>query len=272
MKKPACQKCPTSKYGILSGQSNIKSSCLQCPIGQYGGESGQTNNTDNFAPNKCESDQYLDATVNECKECPEGGFCPGGTDINGVIAKTGYWRIPINSSILFAKCLNPCACLGARNSEVHGCFNKQIGKITFPEGCNVNEGYREGSRLCADCMDGYSRDGKGKCKPCNAEKGLNMFLFILLVCGIIFLPLFLVWTTVIKRGGAIRTVMVRKIFLSFLQLTSLSNNYEYSMASELLDTFSCTKYSVFRWRSIFRCDVVYYLKMARRYPLRMWNT
>jgi hypothetical protein len=174
----ACQKCPTSKYGILSGQSGIKSSCLQCPTGRYGGDPGQTNNTDNFCPNTCEPDKYLDATINECRECPEGGFCPGGTDINGVIAKTGYWRVPVNDSIIFVKCLNPCACLGARNSEVHGCVNKQIGKIKFPEGCNVDEGYREGSRLCADCMNGYSRDGKGKCKPCHKEKGFNIFLFV----------------------------------------------------------------------------------------------
>ena len=121
---------------------------------------------------------------------------------------------------------------------MHGCFNKQIGKITFPEGCNVNEGYREGSRLCADCIDGYSRDGKGKCKPCNTEKGLNVFLFILVICGIIFFLLFLVWTTVIKRGGAIRTSDgAKKIFLSFLQLTSLATTMNIPWPQNYLTLF-----------------------------------
>ena len=62
-----------------------------------------------------------------------------------------------------------------------------------------------------------------KCKPCYKEKSLSIGLFILLAFAITFSSCILVWTTVIKRGGAIRVSDgVKKIFISFLQLTSLA--------------------------------------------------
>ena len=50
---------------------------------------------------------------------PKGCLLPWKTDINGIVAKTGYWRVPDNPTV-FVKCLNPCACLGARNTDITG--------------------------------------------------------------------------------------------------------------------------------------------------------
>jgi hypothetical protein len=146
------------------------------------------------------------------------------TDVDGITALTGYWRVPNQPTPIFVKCLNPCACLGAKNPrEVQGCFNQTIGAKDLPEGCSVADGYREGSRLCADCMNGYTRDGKGKCRSCHQEKSVTIFLFVLLALFIVLFLLFLIWATIIKRGGATRTSDgVKKIFLSYLQLTSLA--------------------------------------------------
>ena len=217
----ACEKCPSSKYGVVNGSSTETIACHNCPAGRYGDKTGEIT-IDGGCGSSCPSGQYLDPESNLCIPCPIGAYCPGATDIHGVIAKTGYWRVP--NSTKFVKCLNPCACLGALNPGISGCSNnKSIGTITLPEGCNTFDGYREGSRLCADCMRGYSRDGIGKCTPCYKDKSLSIGLFILLTLVIAFFLVFLVWTTVIKRGGAVRVSDgVKKIFISFLQLTSLA--------------------------------------------------
>ena len=53
-----------------------------------------------------------------------------------------------------------------------------------------------------------------------------------------FFLLFLVWTTVIKRGGAIRTSDgAKKIFLSFLQLTSLATTMNIPWPQNYLTLF-----------------------------------
>ena len=76
--------------------------------------------------------------------------------------------------------------------------------------------------MCADCLPGYSRDGRGGCKKCG-EKGLNILFPVLVGCCILLVLFLLVYSTVVKRGGAFDSSDgARKIFISYLQLAGLA--------------------------------------------------
>ena len=154
---------------------------------------------------------------------PRGGFLPRR---HGCFRYSGFdWVLARSNSIDFIPCLYACACLGAVNPQ-EDCQDPMLKNKNHPEGCHESSGYRANSTLCADCLPGYSRDGTGKCKQCG-ERGLNktlpfVFGFMLLLC-----LLFLVWTTVVKRGGAFKNSDgAKKIFISFLQLAALSTTMQ----------------------------------------------
>ena len=172
--------------------------------------------------------EYLNASKGlkdwRCEACPEGAFCTG-QDVTWkeVQAMHGWWRQrPFPEPSNFSQCLFSGACLGAPKE---------------PEACNVAAGYRQGSRLCADCISGYSRDGEGQCKPC-ADQGLNNVVVGLVGLGMSGCLVFLVWSTVVKRGGSFRISNgVKKIFISFLQLASLSSTMNIPWPANYLSLF-----------------------------------
>ncbi len=183
---------------------------------------------------RCNDDSFL-GTSNQmadwaCEACPEGGYCAGGNVTwTEVKAQFGWWRQrPYPEKSNFSRCLFPPACLGAPNRQGSD-LNKQyptdvyIRTAASAERCNSPHGYRAGSRLCADCMPGYSRNGQGQCKKC-AENGLNVIFPIIVVLAMIGFVIFLVWSTVVKRLGTQGTFHesdgAKKIFISYLQLTA----------------------------------------------------
>eukprot|EP00944_MAST-04C_sp_MAST-4C-sp1_P005340 g5340.t1 len=210
----SCESCPTGKFGILQHPDEV-TACTKCPSGRYNNRPGlaRTNNLQDYCPEGCPAGQYLQGK--QCVVCPVGGYCPGGTDLSGVRAMIGFWRVP--NTTIFVPCLNPCSCLGAVNPS-SACIEA---KEDHAEGCNVQKGYRQGSRLCADCLPGYSRNGRGTCKKC--DNSVKVAVPILVIFALLSCLVFLVWSTVIKRGGAFKASDgAKKIFISFLQLTSLS--------------------------------------------------
>ena len=109
----------------------------------------------------------------DCKPCPEGGYCVGdNVTWTEVKAQFGWWRQKAYPEISnFSRCLYPPACLGAPN-RLGSDLYQQYPRDIYPrnplsaETCNEARGYRIGSRLCSDCLPGYSRNGPGKCKKC----------------------------------------------------------------------------------------------------------
>ena len=175
----ACEMCPTGKYGVIQDPNEGKA-CLNCPSGRYNNQPGlaKTSDLKDYCPDGCPAGQYLDGK--RCITCPDGGYCPGGTGISGVTAITGYWRVPNTTS--FIPCLNPCSCLGSINPS----STCPEAKVHHSEGCNIQKGYQQGSRLCAGCRSGYSRDGRGTCKKC--DNTVNVMVLILGIIAILFLP------------------------------------------------------------------------------------
>ena len=215
----SCQDCPAGLYGHVEGAIQAKA-CAVCPVGRYNNQPGlsKTKNTrlEDYCPEGCPAGQYLDGK--QCKICPKGGYCPGGTDIAGVKAMTGFWRVP--NTTLFSPCLNPCACLGAVNPNLASQCPEET-STDHPESCNVDKGYREGGRLCADCLMGFSRDGRGTCKKC--DEGGKVTVPVLAILALLAILCFLVWSTVIQRGGAFESSDgAKKVYLSYLQTAALS--------------------------------------------------
>ena len=180
-----------------------------------------------WCPKGCAAGSYLVPDTKECVRCPEGAFCPGNTDANGIKPKNGYWRVPDgsqNSNIttdkrpMFVKCINPCACLGAPNPEIP-CPNRLV---DHEEGCNTNLGHQPGSRICGNCMKGYSRHGMSECRKCGAE-GINIFSLIMALLAVTACMVLLVWITVINNSHKVKVSDgAKKIFVSFLQFASLA--------------------------------------------------
>ena len=237
LESSACIDCPVARYGAVEGQAIMGSACLACPAGRYGNEPGLSNETvtgepvrvEDYCPEACSAGEFLDGK--QCKPCANGAFCPGGTDAAGMTALNGHWRVP--NTTIFVQCLNPCACLGAINPSSTCPEANQH----HPEGCNVQLGYRAGSRLCADCMNGYSRDERGKCKKCS-DAGLKIAFPVLASVGILCCLFFLVWSTVIKRGGAFEASDgAKKIFISYLQLATLATTMDIPWPGNYLAVF-----------------------------------
>ena len=225
----ACEMCPTGRYGIIQ-DPNEEKACTNCPPGRYNNQPGlaKTSDLKDYCPEGCPAGQYLDGK--RCIACPDGGYCPGGTGISGVRAMAGYWRVPNTTS--FVPCLNPCSCLGALNPS-STCLEA---KTHHKEGCNVQKGYLEGSRLCAGCRSGYSRDGRGTCNKC--DDTVNVMVLILGILALLFCLAFLVWFTVIKRGGTFKTSEgAKKIFISYLQLTALSMTMDIPWPANFIGVF-----------------------------------
>lgn len=174
-------------------------------------------NVEEFCPEACPFGQFMEGF--KCLPCPSGAFCPEASDRTTVRALAGFWRIP--NQLVFVKCLHPCSCLGAVNGH-NTCQNRTVANVANPEGCNIAQGFRPGSRLCADCLPGYSRDGRGGCKKCG-EKKTSIMLTVAVAVGIVCCLCFLVYSSVVKRKGQFgNSDGAKKIFISYLQLAGLA--------------------------------------------------
>ena len=76
-------------------------------IRQKTGVTNFTGDPEKYCPEDCPADYYLDHTSNTSHHASNAQRVPIAwkTDINGIVAKTGYWRVPDNPTV-FVKCLN----------------------------------------------------------------------------------------------------------------------------------------------------------------------
>ncbi|SVC80233.1 uncharacterized protein METZ01_LOCUS333087, partial [marine metagenome] len=80
------------------------------------------------------------------------------------------------------------------------------------------------------------RDGRGMCKKCN--EGAKVAIPALAIVALLICLVFLVWSTVIKRGGAFKASDgAKKIFISFLQLGALCTTMSIDWPANYIDLF-----------------------------------
>ena len=165
---------------------------------------------------------YLNASspsVNDwrCALCPHGASCKGLITWSGVTAKFGYWR---SIEKKFYKCLNPAACLGARNIEFADRYPAT--DQDHAESCNMHLGFANTSRLCATCATTYVRGAStGSCKQCQTPSAhlVELIVACVVACGF---TLVFVEITVFKPRAFRLSDGVKKIALSYVQMAALA--------------------------------------------------
>ena len=98
----ACNKCPISRFGVRTGQTNFLSGCATCPAGRFSTTAGLANTTGiakDYCPEACPPSQYLGADM-KCKPCLEGAFCPGSKFIMYLQIKSLYISVNLTINIV----------------------------------------------------------------------------------------------------------------------------------------------------------------------------
>eukprot|EP00163_Fabomonas_tropica_P005898 TRINITY_DN15545_c0_g1_i1.p1 TRINITY_DN15545_c0_g1~~TRINITY_DN15545_c0_g1_i1.p1 ORF type:complete len:2304 (+),score=581.51 TRINITY_DN15545_c0_g1_i1:550-6912(+) len=96
----------------------------------------------------------------DCKDCPEGGVCPGG---NVIIPQPGYWNSDASSGFVF-KCTYPDRCPGGGSNQCAPSF---------------------GGEFCTECAKDYYTEGQA-CLPCGQDAQAQAELISLLLAALIF--------------------------------------------------------------------------------------
>ena len=131
--------------------------------------------------------------TNQCRSCPDGIDCAGGTSL---LPSTGYWlRTERSTHVL--ECLSFSRC-SVSDTNVTG----QYVQTCKPEGAT--------SPMCLQCKDGYSR-WYGECWKCDQKsEGLAFLNFATLACTLLLLVHFYV------QNNA--SYMYLRVLISYLQV------------------------------------------------------
>jgi hypothetical protein len=163
----------------------------------------------------CKDDEYLNDTDADkynhtCERCPRGGFCEISTATWSTLRPLfGWWQIPEaerygnnvqwKSTVRFAKCLYSPACLGAPNRDLEKRYFSASGEdlasvdavkttgkknTSFSPRCATALGFRNASRLCQACKQGFVRSLRSQCTSCEADSPLSLMIagiFLLLL-------------------------------------------------------------------------------------------
>eukprot|EP00163_Fabomonas_tropica_P029841 TRINITY_DN6563_c0_g1_i1.p1 TRINITY_DN6563_c0_g1~~TRINITY_DN6563_c0_g1_i1.p1 ORF type:complete len:1525 (-),score=339.28 TRINITY_DN6563_c0_g1_i1:254-4828(-) len=182
----SCSQCGSGFYSM--GYDNVTlqdiTQCLPCPENM---DTGSNLMATSAAACECAFGFFRLHANETCSTCPEGAFCPGGSNIT---ATPGFWRGE-RSSATFYKCQLEEVCPGG---EVESCA----------------EGY-EGP-MCASCVEGYGRLGR-RCVTC-PKGGLS---WALLALWATCLTLCFIWVLQISRADSVPALHGR-ILLNFIQM------------------------------------------------------
>ena len=194
-----------------------------------------------------------------CAECPLGGSCVGPVNWTSLGPLFGWWKIPAgerdptNESKsdeqhnVFAECMFPPACLGARNVEFKKRHPEEAMVTTLASNisCNVELGFRKFSRLCHACKNGTKRQGTDRCALCPENVGANWVLMVLGVLLIFVVLASVVYDAISAAGKQQTSASVQKIGLNYLQvrvvvmllLMCIENYFITLLSSPLLTRF-----------------------------------
>ncbi|CDW91193.1 UNKNOWN [Stylonychia lemnae] len=204
-----------------SGNSNykleIEISFRGCIAGEYFTSAGKCV--------ECQNSYSLEimTSPNRCKLCPTGqAICLGGNIIG---PKPGYWRVS-NDSDKFVSCIYQKACIGL-NQQTHN----YIG--------DCKEGYQ--GLLCAECIQGYSRNSNHQCLKCPKDYD-NVIRLIAIVIFISLFAALIVRQSIIgvQEAKNVTSIYLR-ILLNHFQLMILTSSFKFQWSEEIQNLFSITE-------------------------------
>ena len=183
----------------------------------------------------CTDLQYLndegDFASWSCNPCPLGASCSGPITWAGVKARFGYWR----EGRKFYRCLIPAACLGAPNPVLNE-TKAYPGNVDHNESCNTTVDV-PASRLCASCKFGYVRGASlGSCTKCSRTV-VTITWFILAIVLSVCMLIVLIIVTVFKPRVIMFSDGVKKIALSYVQLSMLGSQLRVPWSSAVRSLF-----------------------------------
>ena len=182
----------------------------------------------------CKEGTFLLKPELSCLPCPTGGICPGGTML---VPKPGYWRSSNASEIVYA-CPLAGACLG-NSTATDG-----IGQCS--------EGY-EGV-MCSSCMGGYTKTSNGYCNVC-PSKGSNVVILLVIIGVVLLLCIILIKTTIRSAFSTKEHYSIYiKIFTNYLQLMSLTANFNFNWPTYVLELFNVQQQAVSGADTLFSVD------------------
>lgn len=195
----ACQPCPAGFHQYGSRRDG-RSSCIPCPDNKfsYPGTAG-------------------------CFHCPDGATCVSGS----LSIEEGRWwpnTLHLSNSTQLYRCLSTTSCLSPNVTEL---VNGAELPARCADGCD--------GVLCATCMEGWARDGPGKCVSCPSTPVVLGLSVAAIVAGIVFVFRTMRTDTRTRRG----TVKSEgrsafRILISYLQLLSMANNEFHSGGAAVL--------------------------------------
>lgn len=149
----------------------------------------------------CSKGKFSFFTSNKnCKTCPREAHCDGGTSFK---LDPGYWRATNISEEIYQCNIFTEACLGGTDSA---CLNGYTGVICGA--CEYNEHkkfFKKALFYCEECQ--------------------NVWIYILIVIGVIFLIiLFIFYLISSKKGANIENFVLVKIIMNHIQTISFLSN------------------------------------------------
>jgi hypothetical protein len=244
MPSSPCIDCQPGQFQPQDQVASIK--CQDCPSGwktELGGESS-CQDEGYTKPDDCSDAQYLndtsmDQSAWECEVCPTGGSCRGSVTASTIGPLFGWWPIP--SSNHFAECLFHPACPGAPNPKLQGKYLSKDGEDPADllvrserHTCAFHLGFRNHSRLCHTCSDGYRRGSAADtCVPCPKNEAANWSLIVIGFFVILSGCLLLVYSAIKSKGKQQVSEMILKIMLNYFQVANMARVFPLHWPSEL---------------------------------------
>ena len=262
-----CLACDAGRYSSIDGATT----CIGCPEFTFQDSKHQTScisktkcPSEKPEPNDqrtgctkpawviasdCSNDQYLnntslDKNVWICQSCPSGGACDGLVTLPTLSPLFGWWPIPPFNHT-FAECYFHPACPGARNPKLIGKYLStesegkdpadQINTVSTKKEsvCAFHLGFRNHSRLCHTCANGYRRGSADTCIPCPKDEAANWGLIVLGFFVILSGCLLLVYSAIRSKGKQQVSEMILKIMLNYFQVANMARVFPLHWPPEL---------------------------------------
>eukprot|EP00744_Colponema_vietnamica_P004043 GILI01006096.1.p1 GENE.GILI01006096.1~~GILI01006096.1.p1 ORF type:complete len:1543 (-),score=316.18 GILI01006096.1:112-4290(-) len=196
----------------------------------------------------CNSNELAVKDTTSCITCPSGAsYCHGGLSstcfiCNGStsMALTGnYWRYDWYS--LDAYDCPAESCIGGGDLGSANCNTSEPATCyaATQELTECREGYRHGSAMCDECVDGYAKDLVGSCSKCPpAWANALLVLFIAILAAVVLVAFTLL--SIKEMDGEESDdsiVMTAKIFVNFVQVTSMLGEFKVNFPAFVLSYF-----------------------------------
>jgi len=217
-----------------------------------------TTPTDRFLLYLCAPSEFAVRGTDVCLTCPSGSdHCHGGLSgdcfqCNGstvMTLKGNYWRYAWYSTHAYTCPASSCGDGGAGDggtpstNDASPSTEETITSDTYSSGAELARcapGYRQGSPLCNECIDGHAKDFLDQCLSCPPMWVSGLLLLGIVVAVVVVLFLFIMLSLKdMDAGDEVddELMMTIKIFVNFVQTTSMLGSFKVNFPAFVLSYF-----------------------------------